>query len=373
MRIVVVLEDLQDNGANRVSLDRAGRWAASGDHVTIFVTGHEDGKIGLEPPASCHVQRATSRPRRLREALPRALWTLTCLARDCDLLVAGTEVGFGLLLAWVAARLTRRPVAVSVQSRVDLAIAQHVDPWLRPLNRAVLSHVDSAVCVSNGLVPGLLQLGLPSRAIAVVPNAVSQVEVRRAATLHPDDPPDGSCQLIVSSGRLTYQKGFDLLIRGHALALRRGAPRHRLVVLGEGDQREALLRLAHDLGVEDSVQFSGFSQNPHALVSRASLYVSSSRWEGFSLALAEALAIGTACLAFDCVAGPSEVLAGGVHGGLVEAGDVSGLASGIRAHLDDPVLLTSKARRAAQTPLPLFDPERSASAHRAVLDTLVRR
>lgn len=368
MRITVVLQDLCDTGANRVSLDRASRWQAAGDDVTVFVVTHETQPDIVAVPAGLRIQRGTQRPGQLRRVLPSALAALVRRGRRSDVLVAGTEVGFGLLLTWGAARLARRPFAVTVQSNVDTSIAEYVEPRLRRITCSALAHADLVVGVSQGLVPALLALGLPREQVVVAANAVDAEAIRIAAGLEPDPPLDTTLPVVAASGRLVRQKGFDLLIRAHALALEQGAPRHRLVVLGEGEERAALLALTRELGCEATVVLRGFTANPHATVARASLFVVSSRWEGFSLALVEALACGTPCVAFDCVAGPSEVLAGGAYGELVEPGDVPGLALALQAHLADPRPLAAKASLAARSPLELFAPERASMRHRDAFD-----
>lgn len=373
LRLVVVLEDLHDTGANRVSLDRAVRWQAAGADVTLFVVAHENpaSRVSLSPVL--RIERATARPCRLRRALPAALREVTRLARQSDVVVAGTEVGFALLVAAGAARLARRPLAVSVQSRPDVAISDYVAPHLRALTRRTLVGADVAVCVSHGLVAPLVRLGMPVGRVSVAANAVDRPAIRLAAALAPTVPLPRDRPFVVGSGRLVRQKGFDILIRAHALALRSGAPDHRVVILGEGEEREPLLRLARDLGVVDSVLLAGFVDNPHAVVSRSALFVLSSRWEGFSLSLLEALACGTACLSFDCVAGPSEVLRGGAYGSLVEVDDVAGLADGIRKHLRDPRVLDDRVQRAVETEHDMFDPDGRAATHLAALADLAGR
>ena len=372
MRITVVMQDLYDTGANRVTVDRAARWQAAGDEVTIFVTGHEQEPGQVPLPPGLRIRRGTRRPRQLRESLPIALWNLIRQARRSDVVVAGTEVGFGLLLGSAAARLAHRPLAVTVQSRADVAIQQYVEGWLRPATRFALTHADLAVCVSNGLAPSLVELGLPVDRVAVVPNAVPRAELLVAAAQAPDVPLNDVLPTLVTSGRLVRQKGFDLLVRAHGLALAAGAPPHHLIILGEGEERATLHRQIEELGLQESVTVPGFSTNPHAVVARASLFVLSSRWEGFSLSLAEALACGTACVAFDCVSGPAEVLAGGRYGELVPAEDVEALARAITDHLIDPASLRERARRAADEAVELFSPDLAAERHRSAVTALAR-
>ncbi|KQS58861.1 hypothetical protein ASG36_12820 [Geodermatophilus sp. Leaf369] len=373
MDVMVVVSDLGDSGATRVTLDRAARWHEGGDHVTVLVVAWEaEGSTAALPPG-LDVVRATRPGAQLRTALPRALLRAVLRARRAEVVVSGTEVGFGLLVARMAASLTGRPLAVTVQSRPDRAVEDYVDRPLRPITRWILRTSSLAVSVSDGLRPAIEGLGVSSRSVVVARNSVDRRDVLQQSEAAPAVAVSVSNPTVVSSGRLEHQKGFDLLVRAHARALQDGAPSHELVVLGEGGEREALEALAAELGVADSVRLPGFTPNPHSVVARSALYVLSSRYEGFSLSLAEALACGVPCLAFDCTAGPAEVLAGGRYGHLVAEGDVTALADGIRAHLLDPSDLRDRALSAAAGADELFDPAAPAQVHRAHLSGLNER
>ena len=108
----------------------------------------------------------------------------------------------------------------------------------------------------------------------------------------------------------------------------------RLVILGEGRLRPQLEGRVRALGLEDCVSLPGWAENPYAFMSRAALFVLSSRYEGFPGALVEALACGCPAVSTDCPAGPSEILEDPVAG----PGRRSGGASRIMLRaLDRPV------------------------------------
>jgi glycosyltransferase involved in cell wall biosynthesis len=133
---------------------------------------------------------------------------------------------------------------------------------------------------------------------------------------------------------LSYQKGFDVLIKAHATLSQRGL-RGQLVILGEGEWRQRLAELAVSLGVADTVKLPGFLVNPYPLFQRAHVFALPSRVEGFGLVLVEALALGIPIVASNCPAGPAEILAGGKHGLLVPPDNVSALADAIGQLLTD--------------------------------------
>lgn len=120
---------------------------------------------------------------------------------------------------------------------------------------------------------------------------------------------EGNTPLIIAVGRLYLQKDYSTLIRA-LTELRKQRPSH-LLILGEGNERESLERLIHDLNLEEDVVLAGFVNNPLAYMNRASLFVLSSKSEGFGNVLVEAMACGTPVVSTDCPSGPTEILENG--------------------------------------------------------------
>jgi len=139
---------------------------------------------------------------------------------------------------------------------------------------------------------------------------------------------------IVGMGRFTREKGFDLLIRAMA---RVRAPA-KLILLGEGKDEKNLRSLAEKLGISAKVEFPGFRKNPYPMLRNASVFVLSSRYEGFPNGLAEAMALGVPCVATRCRTGPEELITDGGNGLLVPVEDPEAMAEAIDRLLGDPVL-----------------------------------
>ncbi len=142
---------------------------------------------------------------------------------------------------------------------------------------------------------------------------------------------------IVTAGRLTRQKGQDLLIS--AFAASAAARDLDLVILGEGPLEADLRARAAAQGVADRVWFPGFQANPWAWFSKARLFVLPSRWEGFGNVITEAMACGAPILSADCDFGPREQIAHGETGWLVAPCSVASLTRGLDDVLGDPALL----------------------------------
>ena len=147
-----------------------------------------------------------------------------------------------------------------------------------------------------------------------------------------DDVPEGA-RVLLAVARLTDQKGIDIAIR--ALAELPGDT--VLVVLGEGPERPALLRLARELGVEARVFLLGRVPDVAAWLGRATILVHPARWEGFGLGVLEAMLAGLPVVATNVSALP-ELVVDGETGVLVKPDDVEALASGIVRALDRPQL-----------------------------------
>ncbi len=150
----------------------------------------------------------------------------------------------------------------------------------------------------------------------------------------------------MSAGRLEPQKDHATLLRAFAL-VRKERPA-RLVIFGEGQERSRLESLCRELGVDGDVDLPGFADNTCAAMSRAALYVLSSRFEGLPNALIEALACGCPAVATDCPSGPAEILASGRYGLLVPPGNPQALAGAMATALDQAWDRAALRRRGAE-------------------------
>lgn len=133
---------------------------------------------------------------------------------------------------------------------------------------------------------------------------------------------------VICAGRLNEQKGFDMMIEAWSHV----ASKHndwKLAIYGDGELRERLVQQINDNNLSESVNIYPFSNNIYSEYANSSLYVLSSRYEGFGLVLAEAMSCGIPCISFDCHYGPSDIIRNGEDGLLVVNGDVEALADSI--------------------------------------------
>jgi glycosyltransferase involved in cell wall biosynthesis len=133
-------------------------------------------------------------------------------------------------------------------------------------------------------------------------------------------------KFILAVGRLDRQKGFDVLIDAFSKVRYLDVD---LLISGQGDQKENLLRQILALGLMDRVKLVGFKDNLQDYYQQAELFVLSSRNEGYPNALVEAMSLGCPCISTDCEFGPSEIIRHGHNGLLVNPENADDLAQAI--------------------------------------------
>jgi glycosyltransferase involved in cell wall biosynthesis len=200
--------------------------------------------------------------------------------------------------------------------------------WTYPKANAIIA-------VSQGVADDLARtIRMPATSITVVPNPVISTELMAKASEPTDHPwfAEGEDPVIVGVGRLTRAKNFPLLIRAFGRLLDQRPA--RLMILGEGEERCTLERLACETGLSGRIELPGFRSNPYPFMRNAAAFALSSRWEGMPTALIEALACGTPAVATNCPSGPSEILVGDLRRFLVEVDDEHALASALSDAID---------------------------------------
>ena len=336
--IAVLVYDLRASGVVLNAIRIAGAALDAGMKAELWVI-NDDGPMARDLPAGLQVRRIRQASSAARRTLGSVM-SLPGLAamlrarRPRVLFSAGNHVHAFAMLGHRLARVpdTRLVGRVSNalaatapakrKGRLGRALRAAAIRW----ERLQFGAMDRLIAVSGELGDDLAAYGNAApRAVAVIPNGVDPARIAGKAAEPVDHPwfAPGQPPVVIAVGRMCRQKNFAQLVTAFAHLRRQTAA--RLVILGHGgeSEREALLGLARDLGVADDLWLAGYQANPYAFMARARLFALTSRWEGGSNVLVEALACGLPVVATDCPAGVREVLSGQPAGRLVPLDDAA--------------------------------------------------
>ena len=347
MKLLIFIYKLSSGGVERVAANLAAHWANRGWEVTLltlasssqdFYEIHPSVKrvaLGLSGESSTPLGAAVANLQRIL-ALRKVLRNVRP-----DVALA-METHPNVLLGLAATALTR---VITIGS-------EHFHPPQYPLGfiweklRAHLYarlHAVVALTEKSGL---WLRENTNAREIIVIPNPACfplqlqepHLDLKLMA---------GRGRILLAVGRLTPQKGFDLLIAAFA-RLAKSFPDWVLVIMGEGPERGNLEDSIKSYHLEVRVFLPSWAGNMGQWYNAADLFVMTSRFEGFPNALVEALAHGLPAVSFDCDTGPRDIIRHEVDGLLVAPGDIAAMESALNRMMNDECLRQSFAQRAIE-------------------------
>lgn len=256
------------------------------------------------------------------ERIRRLRWAVTTFNPDA-VLVFGARTNILALLA-----LTGINIPVVVSERTDPFALNIGFPWhhLRPW---IYRRAAKVVAQTERVAEKIKETwNLPN--LEVIPNPLPN-ELPKFSEFDCDRE-----KLLISVGRLSREKGHDILLDAWAL-VKDEFPDWRLRLVGDGPERNRLESQALRLGLGNCMEFVGQTQSVWTEYISARVFVLPSRREGFPNALLEALACGCICVASDCNSGPAEILKNGEFGVLYEPNSAENLAGALRNALRQTV------------------------------------
>ena len=334
--IAFFLPSATGGGAERVVFNLIEDVTARGLAVDLVLASAYGAFINHLPRAARFVDLKAGRV--IKSVLPLARY----IRKERPRVVVSTQSHANMAALW-AARLARQETPVVVTEHNTRSQAAQRESlfertmWPR-LMQTFYPWAASVVAVSRDAADDFARAaGIPRERVEVVYNPVITPRLLKIARQKPDHPwlTPGQPPVILAVGRLTPQKDFPTLLR--AFAEVRRDREVRLIILGEGQDGEALLALGRELGISDSFDLPGFRHDAMAYMAASAIFVLSSAFEGLPTVLIEALAAGTQVISTNCPSGPREILQDGRLGDLVPVGDAPALAAAIRARLDNPL------------------------------------
>ncbi|MGL4999420.1 MAG: glycosyltransferase, partial [Cetobacterium sp.] len=194
--------------------------------------------------------------------------------------------------------------------------------------REVYRKFDKIVCVSNASKQSVLNLYPEYKdKVEVIYNPIDKEEIIIKSKEQVEDIRNNKITL-VTAGRLTKVKGYDILLEAHSQLLKEGLD-YNLVILGEGELKAEFECFIQKKSIGKNTKLLGFKSNPYPYIKQGDIFVMSSRYEGYPLVLCEALTLGKPIIATDCT-GATEILDDGKYGILAPIEDISALKNAMR-------------------------------------------
>lgn len=329
--VAFFLPSLEVGGAERNTLNLCQSFLEAGARVDLVVK-KAFGDLKNEIPTG--VRLLDLQADRMIASLPK----LCTYLREAQPEVLFSMLELPNLVAILSKQLTlsRTRIVIGVRTTVSLQQAVLLNKNLeRLIFSLVLPRADGVVAVSNDAAEDFSRYThIPRKRIITVYNPVitkRMLALKEQPFSHPWFSP-GEPPVILAVGRLNESKDFPLLLR--AFAALRKQRECRLVILGEGEKRSELERWIRSLDLSENVLLPGYSDNPYVWMRRANLFVLSSRREGLSTVLIEALACGCPVVSTNCQSGPREILRDGLYGHLTPVGDTLALGQAMQRSLD---------------------------------------
>ena len=333
MKLLLLIHSLGSGGAERVLSTLANHWAHKGWQVTVVTMTSEatdfyqlDNRI--RRIALNLARDSTNSVAAVINNLQRVLAVRRLLHKiqpDVALAMMSTS---NIVLA--LASLGIRNIVTLGSERIHPPNAFTQNFWNRA-RRLSYRYLSAVVTLTQESAGWLIANASPKK-VAVIPNAAIWPLPPQTPIIKP--PPNSNGYRLITVGRLSHEKGFDLLIQAFS-KLASDFPDWELVIIGEGPERVQRQAQIDMLGLTRQIKLPGRCGNLQQWYESGDLYVLTSRFEGFPNTVVEAMSHGLPVVSFDCTTGPREIIRPGIDGVLVAPEDRKELEVALRDLMTD--------------------------------------
>ena len=320
MKIAFIIPSFEGGGAERVMINLANGFASKGIEVYLAVLNHH-GVYQKEVSDNLQIIDINSN---------RAIFSFNAMKsfinKKTPQIVYSTIAHINILLLIIKLLNRRNDYKVIIrESNTSSQLAKKITfkvLLLDILKRIFYPTADLIIAPSKGVAIDLIDnYKINIKKIEVVNNPIDYNWLLSLSAKPCKDSylKQSSSKFIIGLGALTKQKDFETLIR--AFSIVKKTHNCKLIILGEGPERQKLENLVNQLKLKEHVHMPGFVENPFNYLKVSSVFVLSSLFEGSPNVLIQALLLGVPCVSTNCKSGPEEILKDGEYGQLVEVGD----------------------------------------------------
>ena len=253
------------------------------------------------------------------------------------------------LLGWIVSKFHSMRLITTAHGWVDFS--GRLPTYYRYEKRWILPRYETVICVSSTVMEQAIAGGTPASKCVLIENAIDHEQFSRRREISDAKLADHGVPsdkiLIGSIGRLSQEKGFDLLIDAVAELINQGL-NLQLVIAGEGPEKENLQSQIEQLGMAEQIKLPGFCQDTRSFYETLDLFVLSSHREGLPNVVLEAMAVGAPVLA-TAVDGVPRIITDGQDGRLIPAGSTQKIRDAIADLITQPERLASLAQQGTKT------------------------
>jgi len=357
MRIAYIYPSLTTvGGADRVVTEKANYFADVYGYDVFLITAHQNNqplsfplstnvtlidlgvnfnlqyKHGLLRRGLIYFQLLLKYKKRLSETLfnLKPDISLTTISRDVDFLTKIKDGSLKVAEAHVAKSFIRNNHLLQQKGGLYKIVGRI---WNKKMENAIGKFSELVVLTQNDAYEWEKY-----RTSTVIPNALP---------FYPAAHSNCTSKTVMSVGRLEEQKGYDFLIDAWKIVAKK-FPEWTLKIYGEGSLYKQLTKQITEANLQDNIQIIEPVNNITNHYLQSSIFVLSSRFEGFGMVLIEAMACGVPVVSFDCPHGPSDIIENNADGYLVSNGDIDQLAEKICYLLDNVDKRKSMGQQARQ-------------------------
>jgi glycosyltransferase involved in cell wall biosynthesis len=359
IKLMLLIPHLGGGGAERVTFLLTHHLDRARFEIDLILFTKDKSEV---EPAPARVRVTRFEVKRVRHAWLQLIRLIR--ARQPDVILSGmAHLNFLVLL--LKPLLPRRTVILVRQNTTASASAK---TWLARLPYCHLyRRANTIICQSEAMANDLaVNFRLPRTKLAVLANPVDLNAHPTTADSHEGNWPPDTWPRLLAVGRLSQEKGLDMLL--HALhAVQQRYPQAHLQILGSGPEEEALRQLTRRLNLEAAVTFAGH-RNPTQYYESSTLFVLPSRYEGMPNAMLEAAAAGLPIIATPCSNGVSDLLRNAPGTWLTSSISANSLAETIIASLTELAHPPDTPRRFRHAFLAPFELDTAIAAYATLIE-----
>lgn len=347
IHIAMLIGALTKGGSERVLVNLADYLAEKGYRVTMVTQYRKENEYPLNPKVARVIsditQEETTGSRivnfKRRFGKLRGIWK----RERPDVILS--FIGKNNMMAILTSRFLKIPVAVSVRGE---PAEEYYNAWMRFGARHLFALADGVILQTRRCFEFFPEQ-VRKKAV-ILKNPVNTSFFRERYEGERD-------KIITAVGRVDDNKNHEMIIRAFA-QIAEEFPDYKLIIYGDGESRERLIKLTRELGLQDQISLPGSIDNVADAIYKTSVFILSSNTEGVPNTLIEAMLMGLAVIATDCpCGGPAELIQNGHNGILIPVGDVKALKENLQMLLNNLQMMQELGNNAMET-ADIFSPEK---------------